>query len=86
MPVHNTDIAEIFNWFADLLEIDGTNPFRVRAYRMGIKVAICTDAHRTSELDYIRLGIGQARPGWLEREDVLNTRNWKEIKQRLKRK
>ncbi|MGZ3513145.1 MAG: hypothetical protein ACXU93_04255 [Thermodesulfobacteriota bacterium] len=46
MPVHNTDIAEIFNWFADLLEIDGTNPFRVRAYRMGIKVAISTDAHR----------------------------------------
>ena len=33
MPVHNTDIAEIFNQFADLLEIDGANPFRVRAYR-----------------------------------------------------
>ncbi len=33
MPVHNTDIAEIFNRFADLLEIDGANPFRVRAYR-----------------------------------------------------
>jgi len=33
MPVHNTDIADIFNEFADLLEIDGANPFRVRAYR-----------------------------------------------------
>ncbi len=33
MPVHNTDIAEMFNRFADLLEIDGANPFRVRAYR-----------------------------------------------------
>jgi len=86
MPVHNTDIAEIFNLFADLLGTDGTNPFRVRAHRMGIEVAISTDAHRTSELDYMRFGIGQARRGWLEREDVLNTRNWKEIKQRLKRK
>jgi len=53
---------------------------------MGIKVAISTDAHRTSDLDYMRFGIGQARRGWLEREDVLNARSWKEIKQLLKRK
>jgi DNA polymerase (family 10) len=33
MPVHNADIAAIFTEFADLLEIDGANPFRVRAYR-----------------------------------------------------
>lgn len=33
MPVHNSEIAEIFNEIADLLEIDGANPFRVRAYR-----------------------------------------------------
>jgi len=33
MPVHNTDIAAIFGEIADLLEIRGENPFRVRAYR-----------------------------------------------------
>jgi DNA polymerase (family 10) len=33
MPVHNRDIAEIFNQMADLLEIEGANQFRVRAYR-----------------------------------------------------
>jgi len=33
VPVHNSEIAEIFNEIADLLEIDGANPFRVRAYR-----------------------------------------------------
>jgi DNA polymerase (family X) len=33
MPVHNSDIVEIFNRMADLLEISGANPFRVRAYR-----------------------------------------------------
>lgn len=33
MPVHNSDIANIFNELADLLEIEEANPFRVRAYR-----------------------------------------------------
>jgi DNA polymerase (family 10) len=33
MPVHNADIAAIFEEIADLLEIEGANPFRVRAYR-----------------------------------------------------
>ncbi len=52
---------------------------------MGIKVVISTDAHRTTDLDYMRFGIGQARRGWLEREDVLNTRSWDELKRLLKR-
>ncbi|MBW7908826.1 MAG: DNA polymerase/3'-5' exonuclease PolX [Kiritimatiellae bacterium] len=33
MPVHNADIAAAFDEIADLLEIKGENPFRVRAYR-----------------------------------------------------
>jgi DNA polymerase (family 10) len=33
MPVHNADIAAIFEEIADLLEIRGENPFRIRAYR-----------------------------------------------------
>ena len=32
-PVHNADIARIFEEIADLLEIQEANPFRVRAYR-----------------------------------------------------
>jgi DNA polymerase (family X) len=32
-PVENIDIARIFGEIADLLEIQGENPFRVRAYR-----------------------------------------------------
>ena len=31
--VSNTDIAVIFNEIADILEIEGANPYRVRAYR-----------------------------------------------------
>lgn len=33
MTVHNTDIANIFNRMAELLEIEDASPFRVRAYR-----------------------------------------------------
>jgi hypothetical protein len=33
MTVHNADVARIFDRLADLFEIDGANPFRVRAYR-----------------------------------------------------
>jgi len=31
--LHNRDIAALFERLADLLEIEGDNPFRVRAYR-----------------------------------------------------
>ncbi|MGD1986590.1 MAG: helix-hairpin-helix domain-containing protein, partial [Desulfobacterales bacterium] len=33
MPVRNNDIADIFDQIADFLEIEGENPFRIRAYR-----------------------------------------------------
>ena len=37
MPVHNDDVARVFEKIADLLEIRGENPFRVRAYRNGAR-------------------------------------------------
>jgi len=33
VPIHNTEIADLFEELADLLEIESANPFRVRAYR-----------------------------------------------------
>ena len=33
MTVHNADIARVFDEIADLLEIQGENAFRIRAYR-----------------------------------------------------
>ncbi|MGH6954016.1 MAG: DNA polymerase/3'-5' exonuclease PolX [Alphaproteobacteria bacterium] len=33
MAVRNADIAAVFDEIADLLEIEGANPFRIRAYR-----------------------------------------------------
>jgi DNA polymerase (family 10) len=52
---------------------------------LGLKVAISTDSHSTAQLGYMRLGVAQARRGWLEAEDVLNTRPWPELAKLLKR-
>jgi DNA polymerase (family 10) len=41
----------------------------------GVLVSIATDAHRANELSNLRFGIAQARRGWLEKGDILNTRS-----------
>ena len=38
MPLHNSEIAARFETLADLLEIEGANAFRVRAYRNAARV------------------------------------------------
>lgn len=52
---------------------------------MGLRVAISTDAHSTSDLDYMRFGIDQARRGWLEPKDVINTQSLKALRKLLDR-
>ncbi|ARU30928.1 DNA polymerase III [Sulfuriferula sp. AH1] len=56
MPIHNADIAAIFDEIADLLEIQDANPFRVRAYR---------NAARTIE------GLGRDLRSLLQQDGVL---------------
>ena len=48
-------------------------------------VSIATDAHRAEELGYLRFGVGQARRGWLEKGDVLNTRSLASLRSLLNR-
>jgi len=55
------------------------------AREMGLLISIGTDAHSTLGLDAMRYGIGQARRGWLEAKDVLNTRSWNQLKRLLAR-
>jgi len=56
------------------------------AKEMGVKIAVSTDAHNLTDLDFMRYGVDQARRGWLEPEDVLNTRDWPKLQQLLKRR
>ncbi|MGQ9662458.1 MAG: DNA polymerase/3'-5' exonuclease PolX [Kiritimatiellia bacterium] len=55
------------------------------AKELGVKVAISTDAHSLSDLDYMRFGVYQARRGWLEPDDVVNTRPWAVLRRLLRR-
>jgi DNA polymerase (family X) len=55
------------------------------AKEVGVKLAISTDAHSIHDLDNIRHGIDQARRGWLEASEVLNTLDTAELRRVLKR-
>jgi DNA polymerase (family X) len=55
------------------------------AREAGLKVVIDSDGHQIGALDYVELGVGQARRAWLTRDDVVNTRTWKQV-DRLRKK
>jgi DNA polymerase (family 10) len=55
------------------------------AKEMGVKIAISTDAHSSANLDYMRFGVDQARRGWLEADDVINTRSLDALRKLLAR-
>lgn len=55
------------------------------AKEAGVLVSIATDAHRTTEVSYLRFGVGQARRGWLGPQDVLNTRPLADLRPLLRR-
>jgi len=51
----------------------------------GVLISINSDAHSVMDFDHLQYGVGQARRGWLEKKDVLNTRSLSELKRLLKR-
>jgi DNA polymerase (family 10) len=55
------------------------------AAEAGVLVVVSTDAHEVPALDWAAIGIAQARRGWLTKEQVLNTRPWRDIQRLLKR-
>ncbi|HLE66312.1 MAG TPA: DNA polymerase/3'-5' exonuclease PolX [Burkholderiales bacterium] len=52
----------------------------------GVLVSINSDAHAVEGFDVLVHGVGQARRGWLEKVDVLNTRPLSEVRRLLGRK
>lgn len=71
------------NAFPDRLDLNDIHC--KMAKDMGVKIAISTDAHRPGDLEFMRYGIGQARRGWLEAGDVINTLSLPALKKILKR-
>jgi DNA polymerase IV (family X) len=66
-----TKTALEINAYPDRLDLNDINCRKAK--EGGIKLSIGTDAHSLGMMRYMNLGIGVARRGWLEKEDVLNT-------------
>jgi len=74
------------------LEING-QPDRLDLYEwhcklakdIGVKLVASTDAHSTAELGFMRFAVDQARRGWLEPADVINTRDLAGLRRLLRR-
>ena len=66
--------------------LDLTDIYCKMAKESGVRIAVSTDAHSKNELALMRFGIDQARRGWLEPEDIVNTLTLPELKKVLKRR
>jgi len=63
-------ILEI-NSFPERLDLNDNNIRRAKNF--GVRMIINTDSHRRNQLGLIEFGVGQARRGWAEKEDIINT-------------
>jgi len=54
-----------------------------RAREIGVKLSISSDAHTIHGFSFMQLGVNQARRGWLEAKDVINTYSLHKLKKLL---
>jgi DNA polymerase (family 10) len=69
-----------------ILEIDGIpdrldlNDVNIKAaIENGVMLCIDSDAHTPDELKYVEFGVYDARRGWAEAKNIINTRSFKEL-------
>ncbi|MEK6857860.1 MAG: DNA polymerase/3'-5' exonuclease PolX [Nanoarchaeota archaeon] len=79
----NNVLLEI-NSFPSRLDLNDVNI--KSAVESGAKLCINTDSHSKEHLNLIEFGIAQARRGWAEEKDVVNTWKWREFERFLTRK
>lgn len=56
------------------------------AKEIGVKISLASDSHSAAGFNVLRYGIDQARRGWLEKDDVINTKKLDDLLKLLKRK
>lgn len=69
----------ILEFNASLYRLDLDWRWCKKAREQGVVIAVNPDAHSLGELDLVRLNLAVARKGWLEGEDVFNTRTVEEV-------
>ncbi len=70
------------NAYYDRLDLNDVNVMKAR--EKGVKFTIGTDTHNIGQLWSMKLGVGVARRGWLEKKDVVNTLSYDELMRLLK--
>ncbi len=55
-----------------------------KAVEAGVRLVIDSDAHSVNHIRYLEFGVAQARRGWAEKKDVINTKPLKEFLSCLK--
>jgi DNA polymerase (family 10) len=55
-----------------------------KAIDAGVKLAIDSDAHSIYHFQYLEYGIAQARRGWAEKRNIINSHSWPEMLKQLK--
>jgi DNA polymerase (family 10) len=64
---------------ANPIRLDLNEVYLQAAKTFGVPIVINTDAHRIRGLENMKYGIKQARRGCLAKQDVANTRTWKQM-------
>jgi DNA polymerase (family 10) len=57
--------------------------YHKRAIELGVKLAICPDAHSIAGLLHVKFGIAVARKGWVTKENILNCLSLKDLEKFL---
>jgi len=70
---------------ANPTRLDLPDAYCKQAREQGSRLVINTDAHRTTDLEFMEYGVDVARRGWLEAGDVLNTRPLRELELALEK-
>ena len=85
------EILKVAKQTGTILEINA-HPVRLdlndrnirRAKEMGVKMIINTDAHHRDQMKLMEFGIAQARRGWAEKKDIINTQPVEKLLEYLK--
>ena len=79
-PVNIEKLVDIANDTNTILEIDAhydrldlKDEYVRMAIQKGVKLVIDSDAHHPVHFGFLKFGIGQARRGWAEKSNILNT-------------
>jgi len=80
------EILKVAKETGAILEINAS-PYRLdlkdanirRAKQIGVKMIINTDSHQEEQMYFMEYGVSQARRGWAEKGDIINTQPLKKL-------